>query len=179
MITAAADLLLDPVRRSAFRDGATSVRVEYRTAEPAADAAPMHRPRRPNARGKGPRPTVRMVWQDTGPPPPPPPTTPPPRVDHVVHEEPAARAETPQPPADVDEAPLPPWSALAVAAAFATLTCTPVCLLLGLLALRQIRRTGRRGLSLARFATVVGGLFLVLYLLLLPSTLGIASSSHV
>jgi hypothetical protein len=72
----------------------------------------------------------------------------------------------------------PPWSALAIVAALMVVTCTPISLVLGLAALVQIHRTGRRGKALALFGTAVGGLFLVLYLLLVPSTMG-SGASHV
>ena len=59
-----------------------------------------------------------------------------------------------------------------VAAALVTLTCTPVSLVLGLAAYVQIRRTGRRGLPLAVYGIVAGVVLLVVYALMLLSSLG-------
>jgi hypothetical protein len=236
MITAAAYILLDPARRSAYRDGVSTtsvvgrdVRVEYRT-EPATDPVPPFRPRRPAAMGEAAtgettthaagagaaRPNVRVVWQEGDPPPrprgwfeataPADAATRPGAAPVGGGDDPfapgagfapgpasaagpasasgsASAAGTASAPAqwsgpDVvgpDGPPAlpepPPWSALAIVAALTVVTCTPVSLLLGVAALVQIRRTGRRGRALALFGTVVGAVFLVLYLLLVPSTM--------
>ncbi len=59
------------------------------------------------------------------------------------------------------------WNALAIASVVAILTWTPLPLVLGLLALSQIRRFGQRGTRLALIGVVVGAGFLVVYLYIL------------
>ncbi len=59
------------------------------------------------------------------------------------------------------------WNALAIASVVAILTWTPLPLVLGLLALSQIRRFGQRGTRLALIGVVVGAVFLVVYLYIL------------
>jgi hypothetical protein len=63
------------------------------------------------------------------------------------------------------------WNALAVASVVSILTWTPVPLVLGLLALRQIRRYGQRGRRLALTGVIAGAVlsFVYLYVLVLPS----------
>jgi hypothetical protein len=69
--------------------------------------------------------------------------------------------------------PVPPWSALAIAATLAALTFTPVGLLLGYAALVQIRRGRRRGRTLAWLGILLGFALLAAYLVvLLVPTLG-------
>jgi hypothetical protein len=55
------------------------------------------------------------------------------------------------------------WNALAVASLVAIVTWTPLPLILGLLALRQIRRYGQRGTRLAITGVVVGTVFTLFY----------------
>jgi Domain of unknown function (DUF4190)/DnaJ domain len=59
------------------------------------------------------------------------------------------------------------WNALAIASVVAILTWTPLPLILGILALSQIRRYGQRGTRLALIGVVVGGILLVVYFYLL------------
>jgi curved DNA-binding protein CbpA len=59
------------------------------------------------------------------------------------------------------------WNALAIASVVAILTWTPLPLILGMLALGQIRRYGQRGTRLALTGVVVGGILLVVYFYLL------------
>lgn len=55
------------------------------------------------------------------------------------------------------------WNALAIASVVAILTWTPLPLILGILALGQIRRYGQRGTRLALTGVVVGAILLVVY----------------
>jgi hypothetical protein len=59
------------------------------------------------------------------------------------------------------------WNALAIASVVAILTWTPLPLILGMLALGQIRRYGQRGTRLALTGVIVGGILLVVYFYLL------------
>ncbi|MGC9666316.1 DUF4190 domain-containing protein [Planosporangium sp. 12N6] len=59
------------------------------------------------------------------------------------------------------------WNALAIASVVTILTWTPIPLVLGLLALRQIRRFGQRGTRLALTGVAVGGLLVLVYLYVL------------
>jgi curved DNA-binding protein CbpA len=59
------------------------------------------------------------------------------------------------------------WNALAIASVVAILTWTPLPLILGMLALGQIRRYGQRGTRLALTGVVVGAILLVVYFYLL------------
>nr|WP_275941234.1 DUF4190 domain-containing protein [Planosporangium flavigriseum] len=67
-------------------------------------------------------------------------------------------------------APAARWNALAVASVVAILTWTPIPLVLGLLALGQIRRRGQRGKRLALAGVAVGAIFVVIdaYIFALP-----------
>jgi len=78
-------------------------------------------------------------------------------------------ARHPEPAGDLA---VPPWSALAIAATLAALTFTPVGLFLGFAALVQIRRVRRRGRPLACLGIALGIALLLVYLLMLTSTLG-------
>ncbi len=55
------------------------------------------------------------------------------------------------------------WNALAIASVVAILTWTPLPLILGVLALGQIRRYGQRGTRLALTGIVVGAILMVVY----------------
>jgi curved DNA-binding protein CbpA len=59
------------------------------------------------------------------------------------------------------------WNALAVASVVAILTWTPIPLVLGLLAFRQIYRFDQRGMRLALTGIVVGAVFTLIYVYLL------------
>jgi curved DNA-binding protein CbpA len=59
------------------------------------------------------------------------------------------------------------WNALAIASVVAIITWTPLPLILGILALGQIRRYGQRGARLALIGIIVGGILLVVYFYLL------------
>jgi curved DNA-binding protein CbpA len=59
------------------------------------------------------------------------------------------------------------WNALAIASVVAILTWTPLPLILGMLALGQIRRYGQRGTRLALAGVVVGAILLVVYFYIL------------
>jgi hypothetical protein len=59
------------------------------------------------------------------------------------------------------------WNALAVASVVAILTWTPIPLVLGLLALRQIRRFGQRGTRLALTGVIAGAILVLVYLYVL------------
>lgn len=61
------------------------------------------------------------------------------------------------------------WSGLAVVAALSVFTLTPASLPLGVTALAQVRRTGRRGGSLAVFALMAGVLVTAAWLVILIS----------
>ncbi|NJC68180.1 DUF4190 domain-containing protein [Planosporangium thailandense] len=62
------------------------------------------------------------------------------------------------------------WNALAIASVVAILTWTPIPLVLGLLALRQIRRYDQRGMRLAVTGIVAGAVLALIYLYFLVST---------
>lgn len=59
------------------------------------------------------------------------------------------------------------WNALAIASVVAIITWTPLPLILGILALGQIRRYRQRGTRLALTGVIVGGILLVVYFYLL------------
>jgi hypothetical protein len=59
------------------------------------------------------------------------------------------------------------WNALAVASVVAILTWTPIPLVLGLLALVQIRRSGQRGKRPALIGVIAGAIFVLIYVYIL------------
>lgn len=197
LITAAADLLLDPLRRNGYYD----LRDEQsgRTVVATADTADTAEDRRPSA---GPEQPIRPTFVT-------PPAEPSGRTDPFAAASafaaegyfaradsfaptsaPAwdAPASAPPPSGASDPPPEPTgprsrrgarraddraarrWNALAIASVVAILTWTPIPLVLGLLALRQIHRHDQRGARLAIAGIVAGGVLVLIYLYVLISS---------
>jgi hypothetical protein len=177
LITAAADLLLDPLRRIGYYDlrDEESRHTVFATGDRADDvrpgAGPSIRPTflTPPAR-TGPEPAVAGHWYARH-------TTAPgytAGAEAPGYAPSAATEDQPSPPADdrpgpdsTEPAAVSRWNALAVASVVAILTWTPIPLVLGLLALRQIRRYGQRGAGLARTGVFVGAVFVLVYVYVL------------
>jgi hypothetical protein len=183
LITAAADLLLDPLRRIGYYDlrDEESRRSVFATADVADDGYRATTPG--HGHGAGPAQPIRPTF--ITPPGRPSPSTgpfPPGRVATGTagpvqapgagwEQAPGAAGREPPPGASTGPVAASHWNALALASVVAILTLTPFPLILGLLSLRQIRRSGQRGKWLALTSMIVGAIFVLIYLyvLVLPS----------
>jgi hypothetical protein len=198
LITAAADLLLDPLRRIGYYDlrDEESRRTVFATAHVVDDSVQATRPGPADRPGTGPAQPIRPTFVTPGtgssgsvPPLPRKGSSagagPVPGAGPLPRREPGPARQVPgssgpeplrQADREHDTSPGEPaaasrWNALAVASVVSILTWTPVPLVLGLLALRQLRRYGQRGRRLALTGVIAGAilLFVHIYVLVLPS----------
>jgi hypothetical protein len=156
LITAAADLLLDPPRRIGYYDlrDEESRRWVFAAADVADDGYQAARPTYGGGASAGPARPIRPTFV-TPPGHPSPPAGPFRRTSPEWAPGAGAPAATSR------------WNALAVASVVAILTWTPIPLILGLLALRQIHRYGQRGTRLALTGVIVGAIFVLIYVYVL------------
>jgi hypothetical protein len=175
LITAAADLLLDPLRRIGYYDlrdeqsrRTVFARAEFRQPAP----SPGRRPGPDGTPARPIRPTFITPSSRPAPAAPAPSSRPAPAASAPASAGPGASAPAPGGPGASASTPAGPgaassWNALAVASVVAILTWTPLPLLLGLLALRQIRRFGQRGARLALTGVIAGAILVLVYVYVL------------